>query len=161
MIKKRIMGILRRLEDDVRDRRDDITFLVSVSFLISFFVANLWVAVFEAEAPVGKGVHYSVGENLVLGGFHIHHIAYGVLLIIIAAWLSIKYKGDILPRINAVFFGSGIGLILDELGFIIDGFRESNDRIWFYGVCVGFAVIMAISSFKPFFKRLKENMNKE
>ncbi len=161
MMKKRIIEILRKLEYDVSDRRDDITFLVSVSFLISFFIANLWVALFEAEAPVGKGVNYSVGGNLVLGGFHIHHIAYGVLLITIAAWLSIKYKGDLLLRINAVLFGSGMGLILDELGFIIDGFRKSNDRIWFYGVCVGFAVIMAVSSFKQFYKCLKRSMNKE
>ncbi len=148
--------IYKRLKEDVKERRDDITFLVGISFLISFFIANFWVWFFEAEEPVGKGVSYSVGENLVLGGFHIHHIAYGVLFVLIAAWISIKYKGDILPRISAVLFGAGLGLILDELGFIIDGFRQSNDRIWFYGVCVGIALAVTIISFKPFYEQVVE-----
>ena len=93
---------------------------------------------------------------MVLGGFHIYHITYGVLFVLIAAWLSIKYKGDILPRISAILFGAGLGLILDELGFIIDGFRQSNDRIWFYSLCVGIALAFTIISFKPFYEHVIE-----
>ena len=37
------MGLFIRLKKDIKERRDDITFLVGISFLISFFIANFWV----------------------------------------------------------------------------------------------------------------------
>ncbi len=149
-----ISSFVDRLKKEIKDRRSDVSFLIAFSFLISFTLTNLWVALFEAKDPVSNEVSYSIGENLVLGGFHIHHITYGVLLVILSSWLTLKYRGKLIIRISAVFHGLGLGLIVDEMGFIIDGLRDYNDKYWFYAAAVIVAALVAIISVKPFYKNL-------
>ena len=53
--------------------------------------------------------------NVSVGGTHIHHLVWGILLLLIFGWLGIAVAPDSPWReICAVMFGIGTGLTLDE-----------------------------------------------
>ncbi len=53
--------------------------------------------------------------NVEVGGSHIHHLVWGILLLLIFGWLDIALApGSPLREISAVLFGVGTGLTLDE-----------------------------------------------
>jgi hypothetical protein len=57
--------------------------------------------------------------TLNIGGTHIHHFVYGVILIIVSSFLAIYTEELLLIRITGVLFGAGLGLIADEFLLMI------------------------------------------
>lgn len=102
--------------------RGDTPFIIFFSFTISLFVARMWVILTKAHEieKIYEGITV-IGSNLIIGGFHIHHITYGVILLSVAGLMSIYYTDKTFLRISAVFYGVGLGLIVDELGLIVEG----------------------------------------
>ncbi|UCD04521.1 MAG: hypothetical protein JSW73_02730 [Candidatus Woesearchaeota archaeon] len=102
--------------------RGDTPFLIFASFTISLFIARAWVILTGAyEVKEVCDTITKVAGNLIIGGLHIHHITYGVILLSIAGLMSIYYKDKNFIRASAILYGAGLGLIIDQLGLAIEG----------------------------------------
>lgn len=153
--------LLKKIKKEIFKRRRSTPFLISISFLTSFLVARLWVLYFKAVGSVTPEVTYTVGRNVVLGGYHIHHIAYGIALVSLSAWLAINYWSKSVARISSILYGLGLGLIVDELGFIIGGMKPyQGDTEVFYVVIGVIAVLASIVYFPAFYRAIKRDLKK-
>ncbi|MEF8832021.1 MAG: hypothetical protein V5A66_00710 [Candidatus Thermoplasmatota archaeon] len=151
----------KKLKKEVFKRRRSTPFLISVSFLASLITARLWVIYFKATESVSPDVSYTVGKNVVMGGYHIHHITYGVVLVAIAAWLAINYWSKTIARISSIMYGLGLGLIVDELGFIIGGMKPYHgDTEVFYVAISVMAALASIVYFPAFYRAIKRDIKR-
>ncbi|MFP4609120.1 MAG: hypothetical protein ACLFNY_06025 [Candidatus Aenigmatarchaeota archaeon] len=149
------------LKKEIYKRRRSTPFLISISFLISFLAARLWVTYLSADNNVTSEVTFTVGRNLVLGGYHIHHIAYGIILLAVSSWLAINYWSKSIARISSIFYGTGLGLIVDEVGFIIGGITPyRGDREVFYLAVAVIAILASLVYFPSFYRAVKRDIIK-
>lgn len=155
------MYLPKKIKEELYKRRRSTPFLISISFLASFLVARLWVVFLQADQGVSSEVSFSVGRNLVMGGYHIHHITYGIILLAISAWLAIHYKSKTIVRISSIFYGVGLGLIVDELGFIIGGITPYRaDTEVFYVVVGVLALLASVVYFPSFYRIIKRDIER-
>jgi hypothetical protein len=83
-------------------------FLFFVAFLLTFGFIRTSAHMIRAQVSWWPG-------NVQVGGTHIHHLVWGILLLLIFGWLEIALSpGSPLREIAAVMFGVGAGLTLDE-----------------------------------------------
>ena len=83
----------------------------AIGFTMAVIVARIFVAV-EARCTQSCPV-------IKVQGFHIHHLYYGVLLLIASSTVMV-FAIDVRTRWDtALVFGAGIGLIADEIGLLI------------------------------------------
>jgi hypothetical protein len=88
--------------------------------------------------------------NVEVGGTHIHHLVWGILLLMIAGWVGIVVAPESPGReIVAAVFGIGTGLTLDEFALWLelkdvywsaDG-RKSIDAVIVAGIIASFGVL--------------------
>ena len=88
--------------------------------------------------------------NVEVGGTHIHHLVWGILLLMIAGWIGIVVHPEPPGReIVAAAFGIGTGLTLDEFALWLelkdvywsaDG-RKSIDAVIVAGIVASFGVL--------------------
>ncbi|MFT4313157.1 MAG: hypothetical protein ACMXYA_02015 [Candidatus Woesearchaeota archaeon] len=103
-------------------------FLISLYFIISFLAIRLAVLLagsaesdFAQAAKAGQlpGTNFSIGSNIILFGYHIHHFYFGILLICLAAWIAIVGSTFFTRKHAAIMYGIGLGLFLDEIGLLL------------------------------------------
>ncbi|HEV2119833.1 MAG TPA: hypothetical protein VGS11_07005 [Candidatus Bathyarchaeia archaeon] len=83
----------------------------ALGFTMAVLVARLFVAV-EAKCTQSCPV-------IRVQGFHVHHLYYGVLLLLASSTIMVVAT-DIRTRWDtALVFGAGIGLVADEIGLLI------------------------------------------
>jgi lysyl-tRNA synthetase class 2 len=83
-------------------------FLFFVAFLASFGFIRTSTHMIRAQVSWWPG-------NVSVGGTHIHHLVWGILLLLVFGWIGIAVAPDSPWReISAVMFGIGTGLTLDE-----------------------------------------------
>lgn len=117
-----------RIRKEFSTRGGDARFLVWVAFLLAFAWARTWVTILGKNAPnLTFHDEIEIGRRIVIAGYHPHHIATGVLLLAIAGWIGIYYSGKQLHRVAGVMYGIGLGLIVDEIGFIVEGMTPYKD----------------------------------
>ena len=95
-----------------RDPRRERLFLSSVSFLLTIVGLRLLTA----------AIRFEIGpfHNVSAGGTHIHHLVWGILLLLLVGYLWLIEFGtrdpasDIASRLSALAFGFGAALTLDE-----------------------------------------------
>lgn len=115
-----------------RASKPNLSFIILASFLVSFVVARLFSAFFPSA-------------RLVVGGLHVHHFWYGLALLTIGGWLGINYREEHVERIAAILFGTGGGLVGDEIGLLLT-FRDYYSEITYTFVIslLAFAFIAAL-----------------
>ena len=83
----------------------------AVGFTMAVIVARLFVAV-EARCTQACPV-------IRVQGFHIHHLYYGVILLLASSTIMV-FAGDVRTRWDsALVVGAGLGLIADEVGLLV------------------------------------------
>jgi hypothetical protein len=83
-------------------------FLFFVSFLVTFAFIRTSAHMIRAQVKWWPG-------NVSVGGTHIHHLVWGILLLLINGYIAIAINPDSpWDKVVAVFFGIGTGLTLDE-----------------------------------------------
>ncbi|MFW6196761.1 MAG: hypothetical protein ACOC5D_05435 [Thermoplasmatota archaeon] len=102
---------------------------------------------------------YSAGKNLILGGYHVHHITYGIILMAVAAWLAINYWSSTVARISSILYGIGLGFIVDEIGFIIGGIQpyKADDEVFYIAVLI-VGSLLSIVYFPSFYNSMKRDI---
>ena len=113
------LGLLHRthlgdvLHEHVKDRPRRRMFLASVSFLLTFAGLRL----------LTWSIHNNIGpfHDVQMGGRHIHHLVWGVLLLLLVgyAWLAEIGTGEVgtslvASRLMALLYGAAAALTLDE-----------------------------------------------
>jgi hypothetical protein len=89
-------------------------FLFFVSFLLTFAFIRTSTHMIRAQVSWWPG-------NVSVGGTHIHHLVWGILLLLINGYIAIALDPNSpWDKVVAVFFGIGTGLTLDEFALWLD-----------------------------------------
>lgn len=127
------MATLKRLYTfHFQDERRERLFLASTGFLVTFGVVRGITHLIRAG--VGP-VH-----NVTAGGLHIHHLVWGILILLGVGYLWLLEQGvgsSLVASLSAVAFGVGAALTLDEFALWLNlqdvywqgSGRESIDAI--------------------------------
>src|ERR1700681_4951622 len=90
-----------------QDERRERLFLASVGFLVTFGVVRAITHMIRA----GVGPFH----NVTSGTLHIHHLVWGILILLVVGYLWLIQTGsDLLSHVTALAFGVGAALTLDE-----------------------------------------------
>ena len=112
-------------------------FLFFVAFLVTFGFIRTSAHMIRAQVSWWPG-------NVEVGGTHIHHLVWGILLLLIFGWLGIAVDPDSPWReVAAVMFGVGAGLTLDEFALWLnlkDVYWEKQGRRSIDAVIVAAAI---------------------
>jgi hypothetical protein len=129
------------LHQRIPDRPHRRLLLASISFFVTFFAARLLVySITHHVGPFGY---------VVVGGRHIHHLVWGILLLLISGYATLAEVGTgdtpqsiFLSRLLSIAYGAGAALTLDEFAIWLnldpaaywsaEG-RESIDAIILFG----------------------------
>lgn len=152
---------LTRLGDlvhsNIPDRPRRRLFVASVSFFVTFLGVRLLVAAITH--------HIGPFSWVELGGRHIHHLVWGILILLLVgyAWLADVGSGStptsiFVSRLLAILYGVGAALTLDEFALwlnLADVYwlpqgRESIDAVILFG-----AALAAGAWGAPIFRALK------
>jgi hypothetical protein len=109
--------------------------LAAIAFLVTFLVTRLVTHALE-DARGGGGI--------VVGTLHIHHLVFGLILLLVSGLLDLNQAASAL---RAVLFGAGSALLLDEFALVLNladvywapQGRESIDAV------VAFAAVLFIA----------------
>jgi hypothetical protein len=151
------LGML--IHQQIPDRPHRRLFLASVSFFITFLAVRLLVA--SITHHVGPFGYVEVG------GRHIHHLVWGILLLLISGYAELTEVSTassstsiFLGRLLALTYGAGAALTLDEFALWLNldpnaywnhQGRESIDAIVLFGA------LLAIGTWgAPLFRRLAQ-----
>ena len=149
------LGVL--IHQHIPDRQHRRLFLASVSFFITFLSVRLLVAsITHHIGPFGY---------VEMGGRHIHHLVWGVLLLLLSGYGTLAELGTgdsslsiLTSRILSLAYGTGAALTLDEfsLWLNLDAMaywskegRESIDAVVLFGALLAMGTWGA-----PFFRWL-------
>ncbi|TMC82405.1 MAG: hypothetical protein E6J06_11065 [Chloroflexi bacterium] len=116
------MGALKRLYHfHFRNERRERLFLASLAFLITFgAVRGITLMIRAGIGPV---------HNVSAGGLHIHHLVWGILLLIVVGYvwlLEVGVGSSWVASLTAIAFGVGAALTLDEFALWLN----LNDVYW-------------------------------
>src|SRR6202167_1614936 len=155
------LGVL--IHQNIPDRPHRRLFLASVSFFITFLAVRLLVAsITHHVGPFGY---------VEMGGRHIHHLVWGILLLLISGYGTLAEVGTgdstisiFTSRLLALSYGIGAALTLDEFALWLnldaaaywstEG-RESIDAVVLFGS------LLAIGTWgAPLFQRLDRPRSK-
>jgi hypothetical protein len=100
-----------------------------VSFILAFAAARVFTTFFPSAVLIGNGIH-------------IHHFWFGIALLAIGGWLGISYNDKDTDRLAAILYGTGGGLIVDEVGLLLT-FGEYWTSLT-YTFLIGFLAFVAI-----------------
>jgi len=119
-----------------QNERRERLFLASVAFLITFgIVRGITLMIRAGVGPV---------HNVSAGGLHIHHLVWGILLLIVVSYvwlLEVGVGSSWIASLTAIAFGVGAALTLDEFALwlnLSDVYwerqgRESIDAVLIFG----------------------------
>jgi hypothetical protein len=119
-----------------RDERRERLFLASLAFLVTFgTVRGITHMIRAGVGPI---------HNVSTGGLHIHHLVWGILLLITVAYvwlLELGVGSSWVASLTAIAFGVGAALTLDEFALwlnLSDVYwqrqgRESIDAVIIFG----------------------------
>jgi hypothetical protein len=83
-------------------------FLFFIAFLATFGFIRTSTHMIRAQVSWWPG-------NVSVGGTHIHHLVWGILMLLVFGWIGVAvHPGSPWREITAVFFGIGAGLTMDE-----------------------------------------------
>ncbi len=112
-------------------------FLFFVAFLLTFGFIRTSAHMIRAQVSWWPG-------NVSVGGTHVHHLVWGILLILISGYIAVAIAPESPWReVVAVFFGIGTGLTLDEFALWLnlkDVYWEKEGRKSIDAVIIASAV---------------------
>lgn len=95
-------------EKGIADPGKEPALFMLLAFLLSFGFIRTSAHMIRAEVSWWPG-------NVEVGGTHIHHLVWGILLILITSYVNFAFDLDPpLRDVFAILFGIGMGLTLDE-----------------------------------------------
>jgi Ca2+/Na+ antiporter len=149
-----VAEVTRWFAHDVHDSGHLPLLCCLVAFILTFFVTRTFVRFIRHRADTGRPTRWWHPRNVHVGGVHIHHVTFGVVLTLLSGLMLVTLSIDgHEPEfiIAATLFGIGAALVLDEYALILhlsdvywseDG-RTSVDAV-FAAVAVAGLLIMGL-----------------
>ncbi|MGH2922608.1 MAG: hypothetical protein ACRDKH_01060 [Solirubrobacterales bacterium] len=133
-----VLGSVGELyREGIIDTGKEAEFLVFASFLVTFAFIRTSAHMIRAQVSWWPG-------NVTVGGTHIHHLVWGILLLLIFGWLEIAVNPESpFHQVSAVMFGIGAGLTLDEFALWLnlkDVYWEKQGRASIDAVMIAIGV---------------------
>ena len=135
---------------DIVRRNKKTPVLVFSSFLVTFLITRLTF-------------NYLARISIIINEYHIHHFYYGFALLIASAWIALVTNRDRMYKLSALFLGIGSGLVIDEIGLLLN--CTSNGKICNYSTRATFdiavitiAILFLILYSGPVYRFLKRNI---
>jgi hypothetical protein len=123
--------------DGIVDTGREPHFLFFVAFLLTFGFIRTSTHMIKAQVSWWPG-------NVQVGGTHIHHLVWGILMLLIFGYIAVAIAPDSPWReVVAVFFGIGTGLTLDEFALWLnlkDVYWERQGRASIDAVVIAAAI---------------------
>lgn len=66
---------------------------------------------------------------LTIDGFRLHHFVYGNILITLTSFIAIGLRTKVNPNWLALFYGIGLGLVLDEFPLWMGDVKQLNSNV--------------------------------
>lgn len=133
--------MLRKVYENIIARHERATtFIILVSFLVTFVVARL--VVYLIDSKIFPDLYLFIGET------HVHHLNYGIFLLSISGYLAL-----VLPHrtrtwhILAFIFGVGLGLTFDEFALWLFLQNDYYARISYEAIVVIGLILLNIVYF--------------
>ncbi|EFG78166.1 hypothetical protein HMPREF0591_1934 [Mycobacterium parascrofulaceum ATCC BAA-614] len=105
-----------------------------LAFILTFFVTRTFVRFIRHRAETGRPARWWHPRNVHVGGVHIHHVTFGVVLVLLSGLTLVTLSIDGHEpefTLSAIFFGIGAALVLDEYALILhlsDVYWEEDGR---------------------------------
>ncbi len=93
-----------------------------VAFILTFFVTRAFVRFIRHRAQAGRPARWWHPRNVHIGGVHIHHVTFGVVLVLLSGLTLVTLSIDGHEpeyTLAATLFGIGAALVLDEYALIL------------------------------------------
>jgi len=103
-----ILAIYDRL---IIRKKQEIMFWILYSFLFTFIISR----VFAIYAPL----ILDRGTLFIVKGAYIHHFVFGSIILAIAGLLALNDLHHKKPRLVAIFYGYGLGYVVDEFALMV------------------------------------------
>ncbi|MCV7195808.1 hypothetical protein [Mycobacterium angelicum] len=126
--------MLHWLQHDIVDRGRLPLLCCLLAFILTFFVTRTCVRFIRHRAHQGRPARWWHPRNVHIGTVHIHHVTFGVLLVMISGLTLVTLSVDgRRPEfaMAATLFGIGAALVLDEYALILhlaDVYWEEDGR---------------------------------
>jgi hypothetical protein len=149
-----VFGVAHWFAHDIVDRGRLPLLCCLVAFILTFFVTRTFVRVIRHRVEAGHPTRWWQPRNVHIGGVHIHHVTFGVVLVMLSGLMLVTLSVNGREpefTLAATFFGIGAALVLDEYALILhlsdvyweeDG-RTSVDAV-FAAVAVAGLLIMGL-----------------
>jgi len=149
-----VLGVLHWFSHDIVDRGRLPLLCCLVGFILTFFVTRSFVRLIRHRATAGHPTRWWHPRNVHVGGVHIHHVTFGVVLVLVSGLTLVTLSIDGQEpafSVAGALFGIGAALVLDEYALILhlsdvyweeDG-RASVDAV-FAAVAVAGLLIMGL-----------------
>ena len=122
-----------------RNQRRERLFLTALAFALTFALTR----------ALTHAIHANLGpfHNVSVGGTHVHHLVWGILLLLLVGYLNVveyggrSWKAGVGIRVTSILFGIGAALTLDEFALWLnledvywqrEG-RQSIDAVLIFG----------------------------
>jgi len=145
------------------EKNGTIPFIISSSYLLTFLFIRLAVMIAgsagSAASTAAKtgDLQFYIGSNIILFGYHIHHLYIGIFLIALAGWFSITKTEFIDRRDNALIYGIGLGLFMDEIGLLLSWGDYWHSTTYLLSLLLG-GIFLNIIFFPDFWKDLRSHL---
>lgn len=141
----RYIRVVRDIYQEViADRYKDQNFWILTAFIPTFIIARLVV-------------HTSPTVFLQVGGLHIHHFTYGLVLLLISGYTAMVLPHRAPPWL-AFVFGVGLALILDESGMLLHLSSHYYDETSIDITIAAAAILINLVYFRHFWLRLLKSL---
>lgn len=137
--------------------------MIALSYVISFLLVRLLVILAgSAENEIintalgGKPRKFYIGRNIILFGYHIHHFYFGILLMGMAGWISIVGTPKISKEKLALIFGTGLGLLMDEIGLLLTWGNYASSLSYLLGAFL-LGVFLNVIYFPQFWAKVEKD----
>lgn len=127
-------GVLQWLQHDIIDRGRLPLLCCLVAFILTFFVTRTCARIIRRRPSDAPPPSWWQPRNIYIGSVHVHHVAVGVLVVMVSglALVTLSVDGRA-PEfaVSATFFGIGAALVLDEYALILhlsDVYWEEDGR---------------------------------
>ena len=147
MIKNAIKKTINKL---IVSKLDEVPFIVFISFLCTFLVARTYIYLTATDilnSPLFL-------EEIYIRGVHIHHLNFGIFILVIVGFFSLY---DIRPELHrrlAVVYGIGLGLTFDEFALWLKLQEDYYARITYDAVNIISLILLNTIYFPSFWKKM-------
>ena len=129
-----VFGVSHWFTHDIVDRGRLPLLCCLVAFILTFFVTRTSVRMIRHRAETGRPTRWWQPRNVHIGGVHIHHVTFGVVLVMLSGLTLVTLSIDGQEpefTLAAIVFGIGAALVLDEYALILhlsDVYWEEDGR---------------------------------